>query len=398
MDPDIASRDAIDHPAQTFRIYRDFGGDVQWSVAQRAWVLLGHEAVEAAFRDVENLSADRVAPLQRVAAGRSAAFGQVVELLSGWMNFRDPPAHTHLREPVRAAFTPRAIERLDRELREITTATLDAITGDEADLAHDFARPIPALVIAALLGVEAAERDRFTQWSDDLADIVFSMTPGTTDEGAIVRATEEFRDFFSARIERERVSPTGSLLTAMVGHDGGLSPMELVGACTLLLFGGHETTTTLLTNSIALLLERPDLQAWLRQHPEADETAIDEFVRVGGPARSMVRKVRIDHERGGQALKAGQNVYLSIAAANHDDRVFADPGRIDLTRTPNPHLGFGWGLHYCLGATLARLEARIALRALLDRFTDLQPSQPVPAVRASALGFGRRPLLTRIIR
>ncbi len=264
----------------------------------------------------------------------------------------------------------------------------------------DYARIVPALVIAAMLGVEPGERDRFQRWSDDLAHLVFSMNPAEeTDEQAILWSTGEFTEFFSERIERERTKPTGSLLTTIVEQSGDeLSPLELVGACTLLLFGGHETTTILMSNAFATLLERPDLQDWLRNHPEADRTAVEEFARIGGPARALPRKVTVDHERDGRQLKRGQNAYLCVAAANHDLAMFANPGVIDLERDPNPHLGFGWGLHYCLGGTLARIETRIAIRRLLERYREIEPAVPVPEVRASSMGFGRRPLAARLRR
>jgi cytochrome P450 len=145
-------------------------------------------------------------------------------------------------------------------------------------------------------------------------------------------------------------------------------------------------------------MARPDLQDWLRAHPEADRTATEEFLRVGGPARALPRKVAVDHERGGEMLRAGQNVYLCVAAANYDPDVFEDPGEVDLLRDPNPHMGFGWGPHFCLGANLARLEARIAIRTLLDRFPRIEAAGEVPEVRASAMGFGRRPLRARLAR
>ena len=396
MDIDLGCDRAVLDPAGYFAEARA-GGAVQWSAHQRGWVVLSHAEVEAAFRDGTTLSSDRTGPLNRAAAQRSPAFQRVVELLSGWMNFRDPPVHTRLREPVHRAFTPRAVALLEPEVRSIVATVIDGFDSDVVDLGRAFARPIPALVIAAMLGVDPADRPRLQDWSDDLAKIVFAISPGAPDEAPIVEATEEFTAFFSGLIERERIHPTGTLLTAVVQESSGdLSAMELVGACTLLLFGGHETTTTALINAIGTLIARPDLMAWLRDHPEHDATAVDEFLRVGAPGRTMVRKVAGDHARGGKPLKQGQNVFLSIAAANHDDAVFAHPGRVDLTRQPNPHLGFGWGLHYCLGATLARMEMRVALRTLLDRYPRLAAEGTIIPLRGNALGFGRRPLLARL--
>jgi cytochrome P450 len=396
---DLENREAVDRPAEFFARARQDGGDVQWSDVHRAWLVLSHEGVEEGFRDWERLSSDKGSAFARVAASRSPAFAKVVELLSGWMNFRDPPVHRRLREPVHRAFTPKAVSDLEGPVQAIVNDVMADFEGATTDLMSDFARIIPALVIAEILGVDRQERSRFQRWSDDLAHLVFSMNPGTVDEGPILWATEEFSAFFEERIEKERREPTGSLLATIAqASSDELSAVELIGACTLLLFGGHETTTILLSNAIALLLQRPGLQEWLRRHPGADVTAVEEFVRVGGPARALPRKVVVEHERSGQRLLPGQNVYLCVAAANYDPGVFEDPGTINLERDPNPHLGFGWGLHYCLGAPLARLEARIAIRALLDRFAAIVPAEPVPEVRASAMGFGRRPLKARLRR
>jgi cytochrome P450 len=169
------------------------------------------------------------------------------------------------------------------------------------------------------------------------------------------------------------VQPSGNLLSALVHSDAGqLSTLELVGACTLLLLGGHETTTSLINHALGILFERPDLAAELRSQPGKWDTAIQEFMRVIGPARTMARKVSVAHTRGGRELARGDTVFLSIAAANHDEAVFASPAEIDLARDPNPHLGFGWGPHFCLGANLARLEIRVMFEELLRRLPDLE--------------------------
>ena len=398
MDLDLACPESVREPARYFEAARA-DGPVQWSATHRAWVVLTHAGVEAAFRDGENISSDRMGPLQRVAVSRTAAFGRVVELLSGWMNFRDPPMHTRLREPVRSAFTPRAITMLEAEIEQIVATTLDGFAGETTDLSRAFAKPIPALVIGAMLGVPPDDRPRLQKWSDDLSSLVFAITPGQVDEAPILEATSEFTAFFENLIRRERGQPSETVLSAIVGaEESDLTAMELVGACTLLLFGGHETTTTLLINSIGLLLERPDLQAWLRTHPQATAAAVEEFLRVCGPSRTVVRKAKRSHERGGCQIEGGQNVFLSVAAAHHDPAVFSEPATINLERDPNPHFGFGWGLHYCLGATLGRLEARIALRQLLERYSDITSDGEIVPPRASAMGYGRRPLRVKLRR
>jgi len=391
---DLDSQASVTDPAGYFAAARERGGDVQWSDSQRGWMLLSHKEVEAGFREVERLSAERSEVFRRAAARRSPAFGEVVALLAGWMNFRDDPAHARLREPVRAAFTPRRVSELEAAIRGLVTRAIDELPrSGEVDLYESFARPIPAQVIATLLGADPSDSPRFQRWSDDLARIVFSLAPGTVDEAPLVAATREFAAFFETLIERERAAPSGNLLSALVRSPvGSLDTLELVGACTLLLFGGHETTTSLITNSLGLFLERPELAAELRAHPERWETAVEELMRVVGPARTMARKVAVAHERGGQSLAPGQTVFLAIASANHDPSVFTAPERIDFARAPNPHFGFGWGPHYCLGANLARLEAKLALQSLLERFPRMRAAKPVPQLRGATMGFTHRPL------
>src|SRR4029453_10263712 len=290
MDLDLGSAESIRDPTGYFREQREQGGAVQWSSVHRAWAVLSHAEVEAAFRDTTALSADRSDSFRRAAPRHSPAFGVVAELLSGWMNFRDDPTHARLREPVRAAFTPRSVGMLEESIRATVEEAIEGFEGGTVDLHEGFARRIPALVIADLLGADRKDRERFQDWSDDIGAVVFSIAPGTVAEEPVGRATEQFVAFFSRLIERERAEPSGNLLSAIVhGARDGLSPIELVGACTLLLFGGHETTTTLLDNALAILLERPELAAWLRAHPEAYGSPPGECVRAAGAARRRAR-------------------------------------------------------------------------------------------------------------
>lgn len=394
---DLSDQRSATDPTRYFAEARTAGGPVQWSDAHRAWMIISHEEVEAAFREPETLSADRVAPLERIAHSQPAAFQRVVELLRGWMIFRDPPTHTRLREPVKAAFTPRRVASFEERIQAIVDDVLDGLPEGEVDLREEFAAPIPGYVIAAILGVDGAERRNFHSWSRDLAHIVFSTSPGSIPEDAVARSTAGFTSFFSGLIDRERAQPSGSILSAIANMEtSSLDQMELIGACTLLLFAGHETTATLLNTAAGTLLERPELLAWLRKHPEAYPTFVDELLRTQGPARSMVRKVAVAHERGGKRLEAGQTVYICIGAANHDEAAFPNPATFDPLRDPNPHFGFGWGLHFCIGAPLARLEAGIALRSFVERFPVFEPVGAVAPLKGSILGCGRDAVIARL--
>lgn len=371
------------------------GGPVQWSDAHRGWLLLDHPSVAAGFRDTR-LSADRITTLERLARERPDHFARTVELLSGWMIFRDPPTHTRLRDPVRRAITPKTVESL-RDRVEITVAELldELGPGQEWDFKERIAGPLPALIIADLLGVPGSERHRFQGWSDDLAQIVFSVQPGALEVDDLQDATDQFISFFRQLLDLRRRHPGPDLISTMANDTSDdLTAMELIGACTLLLFGGHETTTNLLTSSVRVLHDHPDQKERLLSDPSVEPTAADELMRVGGPAKAMVRKVAVDHDLGRHHLEVGQNVYHVILAANHDPAVFDQPEQVDLGRDPNTHLGFGWGLHHCLGAPLARLEAHITLQRVYQRFPHLTLTDPERPWSGNALGhgFGRMPV------
>ncbi len=364
-------------------------GPVQWSDTHRGWLVLSHAAVSDAFRETR-LSADRIEPLQRLADERPEEFAKAVELLSGWMIFRDPPAHTHLRDPVRRALTPRVVDGLRPVIDGLVEQLIAELPRqDPYDFRTEFAEPLPALVIAALLGVPGSERHEFKRWSDGLAEIVFSVRPGTVPTTAVAEAVDDFTEFFGGLIDHRRRHPGDDLISAMVqGGADRLTAMELIGACTLLLFAGHETTTNMLVSSIHLLAGHPEQRRRLVDG-EVSTTAADELLRVAGPAKSMVRRVGPEPFRfHGVDLEPRQKTFLVILAANHDPAVFDDPGALDLGRQPNPHLGFGWGLHHCLGAPLARMELTIALRALYRQFPDLRPTEPDRPWSGNELGRG----------
>lgn len=397
--PDLGCTASIVDPAGYFAPWFERGA-IHRHRRPRGWAVIGHEAVASAFKDSETLSADRVSVLERVAARRSEEFRLVVDLLSGWMIFRDPPVHTRLRVPVRSAFTHRRVSDLAGLIEDIVERAFDeladtAVSG-AGDLTRHVARPVPALVIGALLGVDDDDRHRLQGWSDDLAALVFSTSPSETPPAGVIRASRAFHEFFGRLVDESTRGGEDTLVARIAALDTSFSRTELVGLCTMLLFAGHETTTSLIQQMTALLLERPALAEQLRREGADLDLAVDEFLRCYGPARTMVRKVAVPHERGGARLETGETVLLSIAAANHDPRTVRDPWLLDLERDPNPHLGFGWGLHHCLGAQLARLEASTFLRVLLRRFADLQPAGDVPPLSGAVMGFGRGPIRLRL--
>lgn len=383
-------------------------GPVVWSPEHRAWLLTTHAAAHAGFRDLR-LSSDRLTPLERrLSPEHRTALGPTFELLRGWMVFHDPPHHERLREPMRRTFTPRAVEALRPTIATLVAELLDSLEArlrdrEVVDLIDAFAFPLPAIVIAELLGVPPEDRERFKTWSSELAAIVFGSSGRAEQTARAAAGTEHFAAYFGDLVEHYRRHPAENLVSALVAvSDGGaadagsgLTPSELVGALTLLLFGGHETTTGAITAATQSLLAFPDQLAWLHDHPGSIAAAVEELHRFDGPTKVMVRIVGEAHEREGVAMEPGQTVYLSVAGANRDPSVFDDPDRLRLDRTnAHHHLGFGYGIHFCAGAPLARVELQEAMGALVRRLPDLTLAVDESSLEygASILGRGVRTL------
>lgn len=393
MTIDLLTPDAVADPYAAFAELRD-RAPVVWSDTHRAWVITRYDGVRSGFADADRLSSDRLTPYwRRLSPERVELLGTTFELLRGWMVFHDAPMHTVLRDPVRMAFTPRHLDRLAPRIEAIAAELLDGLAErGEGDFKADVAFPLPALVIAELMGVEGAARDRFKDWSAKLAAIVFGESDNPDRDVRAAEGAAEFVDFFGWLIRRRREQPGDDLISALLAaigdqasaggaaaspdDAGPLTEMRLIGACTLLLFAGHETTTNLLANSALALMRHPDQARRLIENPELSHRAVEELLRFDGPVKVMVRAVREHHERGGELLRAGQTVYLGVAAAQRDPAAWNRPDDLVVDRPFDrfrPGLHFGQGAHFCLGAALARLEARIAVPAALRRFPSMQP-------------------------
>ena len=323
-----------------------------------AWVLTRYEDVDMVLRDHRRFSKDD---------------GIEDEYRS--MLHHDPPDHTRLRSLVSKAFTPRSVRELHPRVHRIVAELLHDLDGkDRFDLIESLAFPLPVTVIAEMLGVPPQDMDKFNRWSNDIS---LTIEPSLRDDQIrrVQRATEELYEYFEGIIEQRRRNPQDDMITALLNaEDEGdkLTRPELLGTLVLLLVAGNETTRNLIGNGMRALLKNPDQLQRLRDNPDLLDSAIDELLRYDSPVQLDGRLVHSDVEVAGHQIRAGQRVLCAIGAANRDPSAFTAPDKLDIARSEKSNIAFGRGIHHCLGAPLAVLEARAAFSALLARFPHIE--------------------------
>ncbi len=302
----------------------------------------------------------------------------------------DPPAHTRLRGLVNQAFTPRRIQQLESRIREIAHELLDhVLRAGRVDLVESFTYPLPVIVIAEMIGVPAADRERFKTWSDEaVADLGVALLDFSPERFARQQAIRrKIGGYFVELIEQRRAEPRDDLISALAAAElegSRLSYPEMISMLILLLIAGNETTTNLVGNAVLQLCAHPEAHALLRRRPELVAGAVEEVARFDSPVQATVRFAREATQIAGCPIAPAQIALLWLQSANRDEAVFADAERFDVTRQESRHLAFGFGAHYCLGANLARLEARVALEALLERTADFRRADALPIERAAS--------------
>jgi cytochrome P450 len=373
------------HPYPVYDQLRD-ASPVLPVPALAAWLVLDYEGVKRVLSDHDSFSSAVPAP-------------------PNWFLFSDPPRHTRLRALLTRAFTPRSVANLEPRIRELSRELLNrALSHGEMDLVADFTAPLPMLVIGEMLGIPAADRPRYQRWSDEILKLSYSLFGGEQETRAVEEfraVTAEMRAYLLGLLKRRRAEPRDDLLTRLVEAevDGErLTDDEILGFFQLLLVGGQETTTNLINNAVLCLVEHPDQLARLRSAPDLLPTAIEEILRYRSPLQWMMRTPKREVKLHGRTIPAGQLVLAVIGSANRDPRQFPDAGEFDISRDPNPHLAFGHGSHFCLGAALARLEARVALTDLLERTEGIELANAEPWEPRKALhvhGPARLPIRFR---
>jgi cytochrome P450 len=346
------------------------------------WVLTRYDDVVAVLRD------QRFAKEAMIAAV-AARFGIAPNTIGLSMLDRDPPDHTRLRGLVSKAFTPRVVERLRPRIQEIVDGLLARVEGKGGmDLIEEFAYPIPVMVICELLGVPVEDHERFKTWSLDLARGLDSIMLPVDSEVAMRSgiARQGLAAYFRDLIAKRRAAPRNDLLSALIAAEEAgdkLSEDELLASCSLLLVAGHETTVNLIGNGTLALLRHPDQLRRLRDNPDLIASAVEELLRYDGPVQRTARMPSAEVTIGDKTIKPGEMVMPFIGAADRDPAQFPDPDRLDLARADNRHVAFGMGIHFCLGAPLARVEGQIALNTLVQRLPKLALATEQPEHRQS---------------
>lgn len=337
---------------------------VQLPFGEAAWLATRYQDVKVVLGD------PRFSRALSVGRDEPRTSPQPVE---GGIMSMDPPDHSRLRRLVAKAFTARRVEELRPTAAAIADELVDAMlaAGPPADLVEDFSTPLPVRVICRLLGVPAADQHLFRTWSESIISTT-SLPPER-----IVEYLESLRAYMAGLIAQRRVTPTDDLIGAMVqardADHGRLTEQEMVDLAAGLLAAGHETTVTQISNFVYVLLTNPQQLALLRARPELLPGAVEELLRYVplGVSAAFARYATEDLELGGVRIRAGEPVIAAMSSANRDATVFDDPDRLDVTRDAGPHLGFGHGVHHCIGAQLARMELRVALGTLLTRLPEL---------------------------
>jgi cytochrome P450 len=364
--------------------YVDVGS--KWAV----WSIFSHAECSSVAKD-PRLSAKRAKQmLLPLPLSRQSEFSELARMLSLWLIFMDPPEHTRLRKLLNKGFSAAAVEGLRPQAEAIVDQMLKPLQhGSEVELMSEFANPMPVRIISELLGVPQALHGTFVNASRAIA--VFRGNPNRTVEearaaqDALIELTEFFRKTVAER-RRNKGTDLISLLIDIEEEGEVLTEEELYAQCIALLFAGHETTRNLIGNGMYTLLQHPQETAELRERPEMIRSAVEELLRYESPVQFTARVLKEDVEVCGQQIRKGWTVLCMLGAANRDPKQFKEPNQLDLKRLNNQHLAFSAGLHFCIGAQLARLEGQIALLNLVQRFPEMKLTGPRPEW-ASTFGF-----------
>jgi pimeloyl-[acyl-carrier protein] synthase len=360
--------------ADPFPVYRELRetDPVQWSDTWNCWVVTRYDDVRTCLQDAKRFSnVGRITGLfhRHFDTAQLAGLKPLIDHYSHGLINIDPPGHTRIRRLLHEVFRPSTISRYQEFVQAFVNERLaKTLPAGKLTVVRDLAHPLPVHVIARLFGVPVADVPLFTKWSAGI--VAFMQSPTPTFELCLSsqQALLDLRAYLRRGIAERQTTPRDDVLSLMVharSEGDALTEDEILGTAVTILLGGHETTTRLLTTTLLELSRHPEQQETLRKNPELMETAVEEFLRFGGPFHRDQRVAAIDTEVGGISIKQGDFILMMLAAANRDPQQFSEPDKFDLARAPNRHVAFGFGPHICLGAALARLETGIAVGSIL---------------------------------
>jgi pimeloyl-[acyl-carrier protein] synthase len=368
----------FENPYPTYHALRAID-PILWDDTVNAWVLTRYADVAAALND-PRLSRQKFLEAEEDFMRQLAESGQeevrpLYSLFAKMMLFADPPKHTRLRNLVHQAFTPRVVETMRAHIQEVADDLLDAVQDKgRMDVIKDLAYPLPVIVIGEMLGLPPENRAQFKRWSDE----IIAYSAGVTTPEQATRALKsmiELTAYFRVVVARVRHGPRENLMSALVAAEeegDKLSEEELLATAVLLLMNGHETTTNMIGNGLLALLRYPEEMQRLRDEPTLIANAVEELLRYDGSVQLRGLTAKEDFAFGGKPIRRGKGVIVVFGAANRDPAQFPDPDRLDLGRRDNRHLEFGRGIHFCIGAALARAELQLAIGAVLRRMPKLE--------------------------
>ncbi len=368
----LTEPDIMASPYEFYRELRE-ADPVHWDPFLHAWIVTRYADIVTVLT---RFSADRTLTPEQLDGMGLGALKPIMEVVSRQMLFRDPPAHTRLRNLCAAAFTPARVAVLRGHIQDIADGLIDRFIGQgSADIVDDFAAPMPAIVTAEMLGVPVRDYEKLKQWSIDFAEILGNFQHPPDRVARVAASVRDMTEYFRAAIRQQETDPTEGLVNSMVQAqvDGvRLTEEEMVANLILTMIGGQETSTNLISSALLTLLRNPAQMQLLLDDPSLVASASEELLRYESPIQHTARVAREDFLLGDKIIRRGQSVVAVLAAGNRDPERFPNPDVLDVKRGDKGHLAFGWAAHFCFGAPLARIEVPIALGALLRRLQNLK--------------------------
>lgn len=381
VNDDLLDDEIVQNPSPYYAMLRE-QHPCYWNERWRGWVLSRYDDVYGAMHSQRYL-ADRITPWYetKLNSDERDRYKATYQALHSFVVFTDPPDHTRLRRIFSRAFTPKAVQTMKSITEELVKWHLDQWdTGKTVDLNAEFAYPLPANVISTIIGARREDLDKLQHWAEAITTLLLAGVGDDTRLDRAQAALIEFKAYLKGLYDERIDNPQNDMMSWLMEvqrNDPLLTEDDVLHSCIILLNAGHETTQTLICNTLTTLLDLPEQFEFLRKNPQAMRTAIEEGLRYNGPLKGTIRLAGEDMEVHGQQMRKGDRVLLLMGAANRDPAKFEDPETFNPTRDPNPHLSFSHGIHFCLGAPLARMEAEIAFNEIFRRFPKMEVKSPV---------------------